>query len=72
MVTDPIADFIIRLKNGSDAKKPTVEVPFSKFAENVAYAYTMPERVGDFFYFNDFYIVALLVIIMLLYVIFYV
>lgn len=38
MVTDPIGDFIIRLKNGSDAKKPFVEVLYSKFAENVAYA----------------------------------
>lgn len=37
MVTDPIGDFIIRLKNGSDAKKPIVEVPYSKFVENVAY-----------------------------------
>lgn len=35
MVTDPIGDLIIRLKNGSDAKKPTVELPYSKFADNV-------------------------------------
>ncbi len=38
MVTDPIADLITRLKNGSDAKKATVEVLYSKFAENVAHA----------------------------------
>lgn len=38
MVTDPISDFIIRLKNGSDAKKPVVSVPFSKFVNNVAEA----------------------------------
>jgi small subunit ribosomal protein S8 len=38
MVTDPIGDFIIRLKNGSNAKKLSVDVPYSKFAENVAYA----------------------------------
>ncbi len=38
MVTDPISDFIIRLKNGSDAKKPIVSVPYSKFIENVAQA----------------------------------
>jgi small subunit ribosomal protein S8 len=37
MVTDPISDFIIRLKNGSDAKKTSVVVPYSKFAENVAH-----------------------------------
>jgi small subunit ribosomal protein S8 len=38
MVTDPISDFIIRLKNGSDARKPIVAVSYSKFAENVAHA----------------------------------
>ena len=38
MVTDPISDLIIRIKNGSDAKKATVEVLYSKFAENVAHA----------------------------------
>ncbi len=38
MVTDPISDLIIRLKNGSDAKKPIVSVPYSKFAENIAHA----------------------------------
>lgn len=34
------------------------------------YDYTVVERVKDFFYFNDFYIVSFLVIGMLLYVIF--
>jgi len=38
MITDPISDLIIRIKNGSDANKPTVEVCYSKFAENVAHA----------------------------------
>ncbi|MES2216317.1 MAG: 30S ribosomal protein S8 [Patescibacteria group bacterium] len=38
MVTDPISDLITRLKNGSDANKPSVEVVYSKFAENVAHA----------------------------------
>jgi small subunit ribosomal protein S8 len=38
MVTDLISDLIIRLKNASDAKKPVVEMPYSKFAENVAHA----------------------------------
>lgn len=37
MVTDPISDLIIRLKNGSDAKKATVDISYSKFAENVAH-----------------------------------
>lgn len=38
MVTDPISDLIIRIKNGSDANKPSVRVIYSKFAENVAHA----------------------------------
>ncbi|MFA6294822.1 MAG: 30S ribosomal protein S8 [Candidatus Paceibacterota bacterium] len=38
MVTDPISDFIIRLKNSSNAKKPFVIVSQSKFVENVAHA----------------------------------
>ena len=38
MVTDPISDLIIRLKNGSDAKKPFVLITYSKFSENVAHA----------------------------------
>jgi small subunit ribosomal protein S8 len=38
MVTDPISDLIIRIKNGSEAGKPTVEILASKFAENVAQA----------------------------------
>ena len=38
MVTDPISDLIIRLKNASDAKKPTVAVPQSKLVENIAHA----------------------------------
>ncbi len=38
MVTDPISDLIIRIKNGSDAKKASVVVLGSKFAENVAHS----------------------------------
>lgn len=38
MVTDPISDLIIRLKNGSDAKKLSVLISYSKFAENIAHA----------------------------------
>lgn len=38
MVTDSISDFVIRLKNGSDAKKPFVTTNYSKFVENVAHA----------------------------------
>lgn len=37
MVTDPISDLIIRLKNSSDAKKATVTVIASKLTENIAH-----------------------------------
>ncbi|HOW36289.1 MAG TPA: helix-turn-helix domain-containing protein [Candidatus Omnitrophota bacterium] len=35
------------------------------------YPYTRAERIKDFFYFNDFYILSLVIILALLYVIFY-
>lgn len=38
MVTDPISDFMIRLKNGSSAKKQTVLVTYSRLVENIAHA----------------------------------
>lgn len=38
MVTDPISDLIIRLQNASFAGKDSVNVLYSKFAENVAHA----------------------------------
>ena len=37
MVTDQISDLIIRLKNGSKARKAVVVMPYSKFTENVAH-----------------------------------
>ena len=38
MVTDSISDLIIRLKNGSDAKKASVDATYSKLTENIAHA----------------------------------
>ncbi len=37
MVTDPIADFIIRIKNASDAGKASISVPYSALKENIAH-----------------------------------
>jgi small subunit ribosomal protein S8 len=37
MVTDPIADFIIRIKNGSDARKESLVFPYSKLKEAIAH-----------------------------------
>ncbi len=36
MVTDPISDLIIRLKNASQVKKETVLLPYSKLKEAIA------------------------------------
>lgn len=36
MITDPIADMLIRIKNGYLAGKKLVEVPFSKIKQSIA------------------------------------
>lgn len=38
MVTDPISNLIIRIKNASDASKASVAVPATKLVENIAHA----------------------------------
>ena|SRR5665213_2476415 len=38
MVTDPVSDFVIRIKNASNAKKLTVSMPYSAFKEAIAHA----------------------------------
>lgn len=35
-MTDPIADMLTRLRNASNAKHETVEMPYSKFKANIA------------------------------------
>lgn len=40
-------------------------------SENIEHKYSFLERIKDFFYFNDFYIVSLLIIIGLVFLIFY-
>lgn len=37
MVTDPISDFITRIKNASDARKAVVSMPYSTLKENIAH-----------------------------------
>lgn len=34
-MTDPMADMLVRIRNGSKAKHPSVDVPFSKFKGEV-------------------------------------
>ncbi len=37
MVTDPISDFITRIKNASDAGKASLSIPYSALKENIAH-----------------------------------
>jgi len=63
-----IADQFLRLKRNEVVNiRTTGQVP----SESVAHAYTAAERVQDFFYFNDFYLMALAIIAALLYIIFF-
>jgi len=51
---------VVAIKNSGNIEQETVQL-----------AYTQPERIKDFFYFNDFYIASLVAIVVLLYIIFY-
>ena len=63
-----IADQFLRLKRNEVANMlSTGEV----VSENFSHSYTPAERVRDFFYFNDFYLICLAVIGVLLYIIFF-
>jgi excisionase family DNA binding protein len=63
-----IADQFLRLKRNEVVNMRTSGQVIS---ENVVQTYTAGERVRDFFYFNDFYLIALVVIGALLYIIFF-
>lgn len=40
-------------------------------AENTHFEYTSRERIKDFFYFNDFYIISFIITALFLYIVFY-
>jgi len=63
-----IADQFLRLKRNEVVNMLSTGKVVS---ENIAHSYTPAERVSDFFYFNDFYLIALIVIGALLYIIFF-
>src|SRR5208283_579062 len=62
-----IADQFLRLKRNEVVNILSTGQVVS---ENVSHSYTPGERVRDFFYFNDFYLIALVIIGVLLYIIF--
>jgi len=47
MVTDPIGDFITRLKNAGAVRKASVSIPYSKLKESVALALKKCGYVGE-------------------------
>ena len=63
-----IADQFLRLKRNEVVNMLSTGQVVS---ENVSLSYTAGERVRDFFYFNDFYLIAFAVIGVLLYIIFF-
>src|SRR6185436_14883622 len=58
-----IADQFLRLKK---SEVVSIRNTGKIINENVKFEYTQPERLTDFFYFNDFYLVSLIVIFALL------
>src|SRR5665213_3475161 len=63
-----IADQFLRLKRNEVVNILSTGQVVS---ENITHTYTPAERMRDFFYFNDFYLVSLVVIAVLLYIIFF-
>jgi excisionase family DNA binding protein len=63
-----IADKFLRLKR---AEVLNLRNTGSVVKENNVFVYTPAERIRDFLYFNDFYIIAALIILSLLYIIFF-
>lgn len=48
VITDPIGDMIVRIKNGYRAKKESVVVPHSKVKENIAKVLEAKGYIGGF------------------------
>jgi small subunit ribosomal protein S8 len=48
MMTDPIADFLTRVRNGNLARKERVDVPWSKIKERIAEVLVREGFLGDF------------------------
>ena len=47
MITDPIGDFIVRLKNAGTVGKDSVDVPFSKLKKSIALTLQKNGYVGE-------------------------
>ena len=63
-----IADQFLRLKR---AEVTQIRSSGEIVSEHVQHEYSSAERLRDFLYFNDFYIITAVIILVLLYVIFF-
>ncbi len=63
-----IADQFLRLKRNEVVQ---IRTSGQVVSEHAHHDYTVGEKVKDFFYFNDFYILSSLIILGLLYIIFF-
>ena len=49
-MSDPIADFLTRIRNGIQAKKRWIDVPSSSMKKRIAYVLKDEKYIEDFFF----------------------
>ena len=52
-MTDPIADFLTRIRNAYRAEKRWVDIPSSNMKKRIAYVLKEEKYIKDFFFIND-------------------
>ena len=52
-MTDPIADFLTRIRNGLAAQKRWIDVPSSKMKKRIAFVLKEENYIDDFFFITD-------------------
>ena len=52
-MTDPIADFLTRIRNAISAKKRWVDIPSSNIKKRIAFVLKEEKYIKDFFFIND-------------------
>ena len=52
-MTDPIADFLTRIRNALQAEKRWVDIPSSNMKKRIAYVLKEERYIKDFFFIND-------------------
>ena len=52
-MSDPIADFLTRIRNGIQAKKRWIDVPSSAMKKRIAYVLKEEKYIEDFFFISE-------------------